>query len=61
MKRIKYRAIYAKANGEQADDQVFTVTARSINTGFAKAIRQATQGLPKGWELTKIEFWEVLS
>lgn len=60
MRRIEYRATYKQANGDPSKD-VFAVFALNINSGFVKATRLALKGLPKGWELLVVEFWQVTS
>jgi len=69
MQDISYRITYSgvrliggtsfrQGNG---DIEIATVRARSINTGFAKALKRAQEPLGSGErrEIVRIEFWEV--
>jgi len=58
MKLIEYRATFETIN----DTEVIRVRARSINTGYAKALKIALQPLGSGRvrEITSIQFWQVL-
>lgn len=60
MKRIEYRVTYT-LNGEEIDATTASVTARDLNSGFRRAVAVALRGLPKGWELYRVEFWRVTS
>jgi hypothetical protein len=59
MKLIKYHVVYAEGN-----EDFYTVRARTINSGFKKALALAVKGVegtnPR-WELARIEFWMVES
>lgn len=58
MKLIEYRASYNTGDGSSTD--IVKVRARSINAGWSRAARLALQGLPSGWELITLEFWQVV-
>ena len=57
MKTIEYRITYNDGGGEE----FATVQARTINSGFGKALRFAKERLGNGHqrEICKIEFWQV--
>jgi hypothetical protein len=59
MKVIEYRASYAESI---SDNEIIRVHARSINTGYAKALKIALQPLGNGRvrELCSLQFWQVL-
>lgn len=56
MKAIDYRITYADGHTE-----VVTVTTRSINAGFRKALDRAREPLGNGQQrdLHSVEFWQV--
>jgi hypothetical protein len=56
MKTIEYRVRY-----NDDHDETVRVSARDINSGFAKALRIARQPLGSGRvrEIASIEFWQV--
>jgi hypothetical protein len=56
MKVIEYRAVYSEGQSD-----ILTVTARDINSGFAKALKLAKKPLGTGRvrEIARIEFWAV--
>lgn len=56
MKTIEYRITYA-----DGETEIASVQARSLNSGFAKALSIARQPLGNGREreLHSIEFWQV--
>jgi hypothetical protein len=51
---IRYRITYA-----EGETEIITVRARSINSGFTKALRLAREPLGNGItrELARVEFW----
>lgn len=57
MKRISYTITYQDQHG--ADTTTEAVYARSINSGFGKALAQFLRSAPKTWELCSIEFEQV--
>jgi hypothetical protein len=60
MKTIEYRVIYNGYAG--AIEEVVRVQARSINSGFTKAVKRAREPLGNGHvrEIARIEFWQVV-
>jgi hypothetical protein len=68
MKHISYRIRYTgvrfidslqyRTDGEE---EIVRVSARSINSGFPKALRKAQEPLGSGErrEILSVEFWEV--
>ena len=58
MKSIDYKVTYA-----EGDEEVVHTRARDINSGFGKALKQARVPLGNGRrrEISRIEFWEVVS
>ena len=56
MKRITYRITFGSGHVE-----IVEVYARSINSGFAKALGRAKRLTLAGEDLARIEFWEVRS
>ena len=56
MKTIEYRITYS-----EGDTEIATVSARSINSGFAKAVKIALKPLGNGRvrEISRVEFWMV--
>jgi hypothetical protein len=57
MKIIIYRAVYDTPSGLVTER--FRVRARNVDSGWAKAIRLAVAGKPKGWRLHIVEFEAV--
>ena len=57
MKTIEYRVIFTEDS-----DEIIRVQARSINSGFTKALKIARQPLGSGVEreIARVEFWAVL-
>lgn len=58
MMTIRYKIVYGDGQEEFAE-----VSARTINSGFGKALRRALEPLGNGTrrELARVEFWEVRS
>ena len=58
MKSIEYRAVFT-----EGEDEFTTVLARTINSGFPKALRAFRLPLGNGREreLARVEFWQVKS
>jgi len=59
MKLIEYRVTYS-----EGDEDVYTVRARDINSGFKKAVALAVKGTASTsprWELARVEFSQVKS
>lgn len=56
MKSIRYRVVTSEGR-----DFIVDVYARSIDTGFAKAVYRARRNLLVGENLHSVEFWEVRS
>ena len=62
MKTIEYRVVYA-----EGADEIVTVRARSINSGIRKAIARVLAEIPPGrrgqigYEINRVEFWQVTS
>ena len=56
MQTIEYRAVYAEGS-----DEIIRVRARTINSGFTKALRLAREPLGNGREreLSRLEFWMI--
>jgi len=56
MKRIEYRIVYA-----EGEEEVVTVPAININSGFDKALKIAKLPLGDGTrrEIARVEFWKV--
>lgn len=67
MKVIEYRVVYSGELGPRQvivgnpDNEIITVTARDINSGFAKALKRANERLGNGRrrEIASVEFWAV--
>ena len=68
MQDISYRVIYSPKgwlNGHRASygsaEEIIRVPARSINSGYPKALKRALEPLGDGTkrEIVSIEFWEV--
>jgi hypothetical protein len=53
---IEYRIVYAEGGTE-----IVKVLARTINSGFAKALRVGLQPLGNGRrrEIARVEFWAI--
>lgn len=60
MKTIEYRAVYADPLID-GQPEVIRVQARSINSGFSKALKIAREPLGNGRvrELNRVEFWQI--
>ena len=57
MKVVQYRALWGNGQAE-----FFTVTTRTINSGFGKALKLALRESPASWgDFHSLEFWMVLS
>lgn len=72
MKTIEYRVLYSGAlerkrgafttMGENPSEEIVSVQARDINSGFAKALKRANEPLGNGQrrEIGSVEFWRVV-
>lgn len=56
-KYLKYKVTYQTPTTTTEDK--IEVTASTLNAGFRRAVDFALKGLPKGWEIVSIEFWEM--
>jgi hypothetical protein len=56
VKEIRYRATYS-----EGEEEIIAVRARTINSGFGKALRRALEPLGNGTrrELARLEFWII--
>ena len=61
MREIQYRITFQGV--DTVETEVITVRARSINSGFGKALKRALEPLGSGRqrEIASIEFWMVTS
>jgi len=62
MQDISYRVTYQHLGHlREPISEVVRIQARSINTGYVKALRRAQEPLGSGErrEIVRIEFWEV--
>lgn len=60
MKRIQFKVTWCDREGVGVE-QLATVTARDLNSGFRKAVADALKQFPDEWTLHSVEFWMVLS
>lgn len=60
MKTIAYKVVFADGYEKY---EIVRVQARSINSGFAKALKKAREPLGNGFHrvIHSIEFWAVVS
>lgn len=61
MKTIEYRVVYA-----EGADEIVSVEASTINSGFRKALARVLKEIPAGsrtaigYEISRVEFWRVV-
>lgn len=60
MKEIEFHVRYQSPSGRPVDNAI-DVVARDINSGFRKATDKAIKDAARGWEIVRVEFWQVKS
>lgn len=58
MRTMKFKSVWQSAGGITYSD-VIEVQARNVNSGFRKAAKLATEGLPMYAEVVSLTFWQA--